>query len=300
MYTNGIMLKPALASRLARSMELPNQPAAPTPPGMETTPPMTVEPEFEMNQPAAPAPPGVETTPHMTVTPAPETVWPMPGYCSVRFLFASVDTPPVNITFGNTPIVNGLSFGQITAYTMETSGFRTITVRNAAYPYSILNQSAFRFRQGRLYTVALLTSPGGLVLYLIEDTDCSKSIYQSCMRAVNLSYDVPNVDFRLSDGRIVFSNVSYAAITDYRQFMPGSYTFVAYDRSQCPMPITTANQNRLVQIIPVIIGGTNTNCAGTALVSGTFTFSANMVYTLYLIGSAYNTPALRFLLAESI
>ena len=271
-------------------------PAVPAPPGVSTTPDIgvTPEPDIDAGLPAVPAPPGVSTTPDISVTP--EDSFPAAGYCNIRFLFAAVDTPPVNVILGSNLIINGLSFGQSTTYTMEPAGLRTITIRNSAYPYSILNQSAFRFLKDKVYTIALLNSPGGLVLYLIEDAGCDKSIYQSCIRAVNLSYDVPTVNFLLADSRILFSNVSYAAITNYRQIMPGNYNIVVTDRSQCPTPLPSPRQSRMIQIIPIIIGGGPGSCSGNTLVSGNFYIAENMSYTLYLIGSAHQDPSLMLLL----
>ena len=274
-------------------------PAVPAPPGVSTTPDIgvTPEPDIDAGLPAVPAPPGVSTTPDISVTPEDSfPSFPAAGYCNIRFLFAAVDTPPVNVILGSNLIINGLSFGQSTTYTMEPAGLRTITIRNSAYPYSILNQSAFRFLKDKVYTIALLNSPGGLVLYLIEDAGCDKSIYQSCIRAVNLSYDVPTVNFLLADSRILFSNVSYAAITNYRQIMPGNYNIVVTDRSQCPTPLPSPRQSRMIQIIPIIIGGGPGSCSGNTLVSGNFYIAENMSYTLYLIGSAHQDPSLMLLL----
>lgn len=210
----------------------------------------------------------------------------------VRFLNASTNSFPVNITIDNAPYAIYSRFGTISNYDWISDGFHTVTVRRASGMRSILLQQTFPFAAGQKVTMVLTDTPaGGLEMIRVIDTGCSNMPYNTgCYRFANMSYSGSSFDLALYNGETVFRNVRFQNVTAYKQAMAGSYQFY----------VTNSNAFRVVREIPIIVVGV----AGVPgnlqepVTSFTADIAARKNYTSYLIGNTWTEHYLRVLTVE--
>lgn len=236
-----------------------------------------------------PAPPGYPSFPSFPIFPS----YPSPQYFGrVRFLNASTNSSPVNISVDNTTYAVNSRFGTITNYDWISDGFHTITVRRATGLRSILLQQTFPFSAGEKVTMVLVDSgSGGLNMVRVSDKGCSNLPQNAgCYRLANMSYSGSSYDLMLYGGETVFRNVSFREVTPYKQAMSGSYQFY----------VTNSGNFTVVREIPVIVIGTYTNgsMVNEPLISFQADISAGKNYTTYLIGNTWSDNTFRALTVE--
>lgn len=267
-------------------------PAAPLP-DHGVTPP--VAPEGGI--PAAPAPnlpilPSFPNFPSFPVLPSFPT-FPSPQYFGqVRFLNASTNSFPVNITVDNTTYAVNSRFGTITNYDWISDGFHTITVRRATGLRTVLIQQTFPFSSGEKVTIVLVdTAGGGLNMVRVSDKGCSNLPYNAgCYRTANMSYSGSSYDLMLYGGEAVFRNIGFQEVTPYKQAMTGSYQFY----------VNNSNRFSVIREIPIIVigaygAGSRVN---NPLLSFQVDINAGQNYTTYLIGNTWSDYILRAFTVE--
>lgn len=207
----------------------------------------------------------------------------------VRFLNASTNTFPVNVSIDNTNYASNARFGTVSGYSQLADGFHTVTVRRASGLRTVLLQQIFPFSGGHKYTLVLVdTASGGLALNQISDIGCSNLNYNTgCYRVANMSYSGSSYDVMLYSHDAVFRNVEFREVTSYKQAMAGSYQFY----------ITGASTFSLIRELPMIVIGTLSagNLRGEPLVSYQTDIQAGGRYTSYLLGNIWSDMGFRVL-----
>lgn len=207
----------------------------------------------------------------------------------VRFLNASTNTFPVNISIDGTAYAMNSTFGTITGYDWVSDGFHTVTVRRASGLQSILLQQNIPFSSRQKVTMVLTDSAsGGLELIRVIDTGCSNLPYNTgCYRFANMTYNGSRYDLLLYGGTPVFRNVGYQAVTDYKQAAANTYQFY----------ITNASSYNVARETQVIVLGSfqQSTSAPEPLVSLQVDIAAGQNYTTYLIGNTWSDLGLRAL-----
>lgn len=210
----------------------------------------------------------------------------------VRFLNASANSFPVNISIDNTTYAINSRFGTISNYDWIGDGFHTITVRRATGLRSILLQQTFPFSAGMKATMVLTdTSSGGLNMVKVADTGCNNIPYNAgCYRFANMAYAGSNFDLMLYGGETVFRNVSFQEVTAYKQAMTGSYQFY----------VTNSSNFSIIREIPMIVIGafTSGGMNNEPLLSFQVDIVARRNYTTYLIGNTWSDSNLQALTVE--
>lgn len=210
----------------------------------------------------------------------------------VRFLNASSNTFPVNISIDNTNYATNSRFGTISNYGQISDGFHTVTVRRASGLRAVLLQQTFPFSVGQRYTMVLVdTAAGGLNMIQVPSTGCNNMNYNTgCYRVANMSYSGSSYDVMLYSHDAVFRNVGFQEVTAYKQAMTGSYQFY----------VTNANTFTVIRELPIIVIGTVTGGGFTnePLVSYQADIAPGMKYTSYLIGNNWSDTGFRVLTVE--
>ncbi|MCI8888697.1 MAG: DUF4397 domain-containing protein [Hungatella sp.] len=210
----------------------------------------------------------------------------------VRFLNASSNTFPVNISIDNTNYATNSRFGTISNYGQISDGFHTVTVRRASGLRAVLLQQTFPFSAGQRYTMVLVdTAAGGLNMIQVPSTGCNNMNYNTgCYRVANMSYSGSSYDVMLYSHDAVFRNVGFQEVTAYKQAMTGSYQFY----------VTNANTFTVIRELPIIVIGTVTGGGFTnePLVSYQVDIAPGMKYTSYLIGNNWSDTGFRVLTVE--
>lgn len=261
--------------------------------------PMTL-PSFPDTPVASPIPPNYPSVPIVR-------------YTNIRVLHALEYGEAVNVLLNGVALTEGLTYGNITAYSLENAGNILVTVVSSDNPSRYIVQETLRFNFGDSYTLSIIPanidgSPNAATgfaasLYKIEDTSCNKSLYNSCLRAVNLAPITQSLDVSLLDGRTIAKGLAYKDVGNFRQFTPGQYRVLVYD-SSCALGAATNNAGANargigIQVIPIIVGNTNATCMADLLLTSQITVGSSRVYTLFIIGSPYTAGGLKMLFVES-
>ncbi len=244
-------------------------------------------------------PPAFPDTPLAAPLPHAYPSVPVARGCNIRFLHADKNLGAVTVILSEVTLVTNLTFGNISDYSQEASGILLVTVSTTDQPFQYVVQETMRFNYGETYTVAIVPRGSGSALFQITDISCSKSLYNSCLRAINLSPDSIPLDVSLLDGRTIARNLSFLDIGGYKQFMPGTYRVIVYENT-CRNNMQTENQHPASgTAIPIIIGGSSSACMTYMLASSQIQIDSNRLYTIYLIGYTTDSNGLTILFVES-
>lgn len=213
-------------------------------------------------------------------------------YGQVRFLNASTNSFPVNISIDNEPYAVNSRFAAISAYDWIGDGFHTITVRRATGMRSVLLQQTFPFVSGEKVTMVLVdSSSGGLNMIRVSDTGCRNIPYNSgCYRIANMSYSGSNFDLKLYSSETIFRNIGFQEVTSYKQAAAGSYEFY----------LTQANSFSVVRELPIIVIGAiaGSGISSQPLVSFFVDIQAGKNYTSYIIGNTWSDNSFQVMTVE--
>lgn len=213
-------------------------------------------------------------------------------YGQVRFLNASTNSFPVNISIDSSAYAINSRFGTISNYDWIADGFHTVTIRRATGPRSILLQQTFPFVAGQKVTMVLTdTVAGGLEIVRVTDTGCTNLPYNSgCYRFANMSFSGSSYDLMLYGGETVFRNVRFQNVTAYKQAIAGSYQFY----------ITNSGAYAFIRELPIIVIGVSSSAGNMRepLVSIAVDIAAGRNYTSYIIGNTWSDNSLRVLTVE--
>lgn len=192
------------------------------------------------------------------------------GYCTIRFFHAAVGHEPVNVAINSKPMVNGLAYGEISSYFIETAGFKSVQVTNTRMRRMLIADDTFLFNDGDVYTIAFVNSMNGLSMFLIPDFPCrDQRMNFSCVRAVNLSYNSPPLDVTIQMGMIRYEDLRFKTVSAYRQVAQGSQEFYVSE-----------------------------TLSGAPVLSVREDIGARRMYTFYLIGDAYGNPEISSVFVE--
>lgn len=251
---------------------IPGRPGFPTLPGF----------------PVFPGAPGLPESPNFPVIPD----LPLDVFGQVRFLNASANPFPVNISIDGNPYAINSRFGTISNYDWVSDGFHTVAVRRATGMRSVLLQQNFPFVAGQKVTMVLTdTASGGLELVRIVDTGCANMPFNSgCYRFANMTFSGSRFDLLLAGGETVFRNVRFQNVTSYKQAVAGTYQFF----------VSSSNTYTFLRELPIIVIGAVGTIPGTGqpLVSFQADISAGQNYTSYLIGNTWSDLGLRVITVE--
>ena len=244
-------------------------------------------------------PPIFPDTPLVAAFPPAYPNVPVAKGCNIRILHADKNLGAITVILSDVTLVTNLSFGNVSDYSQEASGILLVTVTTVDNPFQYVVQETMRFNYGETYTIAIVPRGSGSSLFQITDVSCSKSLYNSCLRAINLSPGSIPLDVSLLDGRTIARNLSFLDIGGYKQFMPGTYRVIVYE-NRCRSNMQTENQHPVSDTaIPIIIGGSSSACMTFMLASSQIQINSNRLYTIYLIGYTTDSDGLTILFVES-
>ncbi len=210
----------------------------------------------------------------------------------VRFLNASTNTFPVNITVDGVPYAVNSRFATISNYDWISDGFHTITVRRAIGLRNHLLPQTFSFAAGQRVTMVLTDSAsGGLEMVRIVDTGCTNMPFNSaCYRFANMAYSGSSFDLSMTGGDVIFRNVRFQNVTTYKQAVAGTYQFSVSNSGT----FTFIRELPIIMIGAVVGGG----IIQQPLINFTVTLEAGRSYTSYIVGNTWSGSSLRVLTVE--
>lgn len=171
----------------------------------------------------------------------------------VRFLNAVVDDgAPLRVLSGNRLLSSSLSSGALSEYFIVAAGFRTFSFYDAQHNWMLLFRSTIPLAAGDVVTLAVIRSGGGLDVVRVDDRPCGvRGSDRSCMRCVNLIHNSPGLDLILTDGRVVFTDMRFKEVTNYRRARPGRYDLYV---AQTPYALPAAFSGiETVEELPMVV-----------------------------------------------
>lgn len=275
-------------------------------------------PPLPSNRPVLPGRPG-SGRPEPPDRPRPDPVFPMvpviplprpgeggpvfPGSSTarVRFLNAlAVGSIPLRILTGNRLLASALAPGNLTGYEAIPAGFRTFTFQDAHSPRLLLHREAVPLTSGETVTLAAIPSARGLDLVRVDDKPCGvRGTNRACLRCVNLIRNSPPLDLILTDGRVVFTDMSFREVTNFRRANPGRYDLYAAQTSfSLPWEL---NDIETVEDMPLVLD--DRTLPGFGLVEPVVSFSwiarSGVQSTAYLMGEWNQSEDVRIRMADS-
>ncbi|MTQ98223.1 DUF4397 domain-containing protein [Pseudoflavonifractor sp. BIOML-A6] len=225
---------------------------------------------------------------------APGPVYPVSGYCTVRFLNAVTDFDPMRVLIGGRVVADNLGYGDVGSYYRVRDGFRTVTITSAQNPRIVLYRQSVPFAVNEIITLAIVRGTNGLELVRVSDIPCqNRPRNRACIRAVNLVYNSPALDVILNDGRVVFSDVRYREVTAFKQARPGDYGFYVAQTPYMLSPVYSDIQT--LEELPIILANYFLPGFGDVqpLTSSYVDARANSMNTIYIMGAWSRDPVIR-------
>lgn len=204
----------------------------------------------------------------------------------VRFLNAVTEGGGnLRITSGNRLLSSSLSPEGLSEYFTVPAGFRPFAFYDADRPWMLLFRSTLPLAAGDVITLAVVRSGGGLDLVRVDDRPCGvRGGSFACVRCIDLVYDSPGLDLILTDGRVVFTDVRFKEVTNYRRARPDHYDlYVARTPNSQHPDIETVEELP----IPVV------HCAVEPLTSFFLDLQAGRQVSVYLMGDWDTSRKLR-------
>lgn len=285
------------------------------PPFPKADPPSPVAPKAAASLPQAPPapPPAKEALPQppqpQILPPAgippqiippqilPASQIPIGKYARIRFLNAS-NHSTISVLIGTGLGAKSLGRGEVSPYVGVLDGFRTITVTSPSITQPVLLRKTLPIKGGEVLTMALISTQGGLELLSISDAPCERHPSSlSCIRMVNLAAASKPLDLLLSDGRVIFADVSYKDVTPFKRIKPGKYRFFVIHTPYQPLPLS--EDIEVSDAASVSADALPDQCERKILLSFMTEISSNKMYTMYILSSDHPTMPLEVLIVEN-
>jgi len=162
---------------------------------------------------------------------------------NVKVIHASPDAPGVDILVDNI-IVNTaeLTYPNNTEYLEALAGTRNIKV-NAHMTTTTVIDADVTFQSDMYYSVFAVNDLANIEPLVLEDDLTSPAAGKAHVRFIHLSPDAPAVDITLTDGTVVFGNVSFKESSAFTPLDFGSYDLEVRiaGTTQVVLPLGTIN-----------------------------------------------------------
>ena len=145
--------------------------------------------------------------------------------CSLRFFHAASETEALRISVNDSLFTPELAYRAVSPYFPVPLGFASVTLSGTRTKRVYLQKTLNLFVPIS-YTAAVIETANGPDLLLMADTPCPLSSPEfGCIRAANLAFGSPPLDFFLYGSRLMFADVNFKEVTPFKPLKPGEYGF---------------------------------------------------------------------------
>lgn len=188
----------------------------------------------------------------------------------IRVLHASPDAPPVDVFIDGSKAIDDLAYGMLAGYMPISGGKHKIEVFPSNKTKNPVISVSMAFADDTFSTFAAVGKVANIEPLIIDDYEDKVPRNQALVKFVHMSPNAPAVDITLSDGKKLFTNISFKQATDYIMVNPGQYA------------------------LQVRLSGTNTVVLDVPKMS----VQGGVPYSIYAIGLAGGKPPLTAVLVE--
>lgn len=146
----------------------------------------------------------------------------------LRVFNASPGAPLIDIilvkknTNSRMRLTSNLAYSSVSRYKIIQSGTYTLYVYKAGFIMSPLASFTLKIDEFGFYTLNLTGFPYSLSPILNRDRSVPGMINMASIRFQNFSPDIEGMDLILNN-RLIFSNINFRNVTNYRTIAPGNY-----------------------------------------------------------------------------
>ena len=140
----------------------------------------------------------------------------------VMVIHASPDAPPVDVLLDDELFAESLEFPNNTRYTSLDAGTHNVKV-NVANTDNTVIEADLDLLADTYYSVFACNVVANIEPLVLVDDFSDPGLEHSLVRFVHLSPDAPAVDVTLTDGTVLFGNVTFKGATDYKLIDVGLY-----------------------------------------------------------------------------
>lgn len=146
-------------------------------------------------------------------------------YSYLRLPHAVPGAPPVDVYANNSLIASGLPYKGFTEYHQILPGTYHIQIFGAGTTGPVLLDTVIEVPGQSIDTAVIIGTPSGMSMKTFFETVVQIPQGQLYLRFSNLVPDGPDMDLLLSNGTVLFGDVSFGMATNYTQIPAGTYTF---------------------------------------------------------------------------
>lgn len=160
---------------------------------------------------------------------------------SIRLAHMVPGAPAVDVYVNGQRAFGGLAFKQATEYAAVPAGQPNIRMARAGDPQAVVAEAMLSVQGGRQYTAIATLVSGQIVPLVLTDDNTPPAAGNAHVRFVHASPDAPAVDIAARGGGVLFSNVSYRNVGQYRAVPTGTYTLEVRPAGQSTVALTVPN-----------------------------------------------------------
>lgn len=147
---------------------------------------------------------------------------------SVMVVHASPDAPGVDLLVDNTVAGTNLTFPNNTGYLQVNAGTRNVKV-NATGTSTTVIQANLNLMENKSYSVFAVNQVSTIEPLVFEDNLSNPASGKAHVRFIHLSPNAPAVNITLTDGTIVFGNVSFKGSVNFTPLDAATYNLQVRD-----------------------------------------------------------------------
>lgn len=149
----------------------------------------------------------------------------MPGIANIRVFHAVIDASPIDAYANGKLIARNLAYGQFTNYISLPMNTYNFELYPAGQKNTPLISVSFPIEGSKVYTIAAIGTLQSIGILPVEDVYEPISPDRVNIRFANLSPNAPSLDLITRSGEMIFSNINFTQVSNYRSLPPGPYQF---------------------------------------------------------------------------
>lgn len=174
----------------------------------------------------------------------------------------------VDVYLNTVLIASDVDYGEFTPYMPLAEGTYNVSVFPYGKKTGALETETLTIKGRSIYTLVFSGQPSDFSIDDYLEPKVSIPQGKAMIRFAHLSPDAPVVNLTLSSGDVLFSDVEYEDLTDYREISSGTYT----------LQLRIPGSDQVVLNVPNAL------------------FKAGKYYTIYVVGLVSGNPPLKMLL----
>jgi hypothetical protein len=190
---------------------------------------------------------------------------------NVLVVHASPDAPGVDLLVDNAVAGTNLTFPNNTGYLQVNAGTRNVKVNVTGTSTTVI-QANLNLMENKSYSVFAVNQVSAIEPLVFEDNLTSPASGKAHVRFIHLSPNAPAVNITLTDGTIVFGNVSFKGSVDFTPLNAATYNLQVRDAATnqtvvLELPNITLQAGKIYTVFAKgLLGGSGNQALGAQII----------------------------------